>query len=286
MKSRGFSARGWRSNQSERLERMSKLQTDSSRLDLVLTAYYEVLLEDSGFCDALRRLLTHLDGALKPILSKLVKLEYGLTRGQKRLVIYGRAEEDPSAYINRLGMKEDLSPEEVYCACSKAASLLNRFSMTWKLPESSKEDLLSFHYQARLKRDDKVIFQRKQPFAPFIYGDWIAIPDLYYDPSRSDRKWLEQQIKIISKDIRHRADKIEQELRDMGMKPMSAKWRAPLKPSKLLVETAHIFYLRAVCGDTWGKIAQKYKRKRQTVLERAQKFAKEIGVALPEQTLP
>jgi hypothetical protein len=162
---------------------MSKLQTDSSRLDLVLTAYYQVLLEDSGFCDALQPLLTQLDEALKPILSQLVKLEYGLTRGQKKLVICGRAERNPSAYINPLAMKQELSPEEVYRACSRAASSLNRFIQTWKLPESSKEDLLSYHYQARLKRDDKVIFQRKHSIAPFIYGDWIAIPDLYYDPA-------------------------------------------------------------------------------------------------------
>jgi hypothetical protein len=67
----------------------------------------------------------------------------------------------------------------------------------------------------------------------------------------------------------------------MGMKPMSAKWRSPLKPSRTLLETARIFYLRSVREDTWGKIARKYKRERQTVLERAQKFAKEIGVALP-----
>lgn len=259
---------------------MSKLHTDSSRLDLCLTAYYHVLLKDSDFFAAVQELLIQLDRSLKPILSKLAKLEYGLTRGQKALVLYGRVRKNPNAYINRLGMKKELSSEEVYSACSEAASLLNRFIETWKLPESSKEDLLSYHYQARLKRNAEAVFQRQKFIFPFICGDWIVTPEFYYDPSRDDRKRVEQHIKIITTDIRHRADEIEQELRDMGMKPMSAKWRSP--STETLIETARIFYLRAVRRYTWGKIAQKYKLTRQTVLGRAQKFAKEIGVALPK----
>ena len=194
---------------------MSKLPTDSSRLGLFLTAYYHVLLKDSDFCDALQELLIQLDKALKPILSKLAKPEYGLTRGQKNLVMY--AEKIPSKYlVNRAAIKKELSPEEVCHACSKAASLLNRFVETWKLPESSKEDLLYYHYQAQLKRNAEAIFQRKKSFPPFICGDWIVTPEFYYDPGRDDRKRVEQHIKIITTDIRHRADEIEQELRELG----------------------------------------------------------------------
>src|SRR5690349_3928538 len=105
---------------------MSKLYTPTSRLDLLFAAYYSVLLKDPNFRSELEKLLNQLDQDLDPIVSKLKEKKFGLTAGQRDLILFGATHpetEDPKlrAGINPVVLKSELKPDMVFTACRNAA---------------------------------------------------------------------------------------------------------------------------------------------------------------------
>lgn len=278
--------------------RLGKLYTITSRRDLQLAAYYSVLLKDSSFCSELKKLLDQLDQDLNPITSKLKEKRFGLTRAQRELIVYGfrlAKTEDPvlRAGINYATSKRGLKPDTVFASCESAALTLNRFIEAWNLPFDSKIDLLHYHYQSRLKQADDATFKRKSYFDS--YGDWISIPDFYYDPTQDTREWLEQQIDKVSQEIRRRAHEIENELREKGLKPLPTRWR-PKKtsdsgqksitksdlPPKDLLKSAEIYYLRSVRKYSWGQIEETCKISRTQAPERYKNFKQALQQTIEE----
>src|SRR5581483_4487644 len=126
-------------------------------------------------------------------------------------------------------------------------------------------------------------------------GDWVTIPEFYYDPTRNDSKWLEQQIRDITKEIKRQARTIECRAKEKGPKPMPTRWRPKGKAeegriptikanllSKDLLQTARIYYLREVRKRTWNQIARSCKCNGSQAAERHKNFVQAINRAAEE----
>ncbi|MFL6215900.1 MAG: hypothetical protein ACJ74J_18605 [Blastocatellia bacterium] len=276
---------------------MSKLYTPLSQLDLLFAAYYSVLLDDSNFRSEIEKLLDQLDQDLNPIVSKLKEKRFGLTAGQRNLILFGGTypeTEDPQlrAAINTIVLKSELKPDMVITACQNAARTLDSFIEKWELPPGSKEDLFYYHYQARLRQVEKATWERKLRLGPAAdsYGGWIVVPDFYYDPTQHGAKWLERQIKKAGQEIKRQARAIENKAKEKGLKPMPTRWRlkgeseesrVPTVQANLLSEellqTAKIYYLRKVRKRTWNQIARACKCSGSQAAERHNNFVQAIN---------